>query len=76
MRKNLDESMTEKDELILSQSKPYLTGSILCALLAFFCLFVIGLQMQEPAFWLCVLTIGVNILFSTSVFVKTRKIRK
>lgn len=76
MRKEKEESMTEKDELILSQSKPYLTGSILCSLLAFFCLVIIGFKPQELPFWLSVVTITLNILFLISVFIKTKKIRK
>lgn len=69
-----EEELTEKDEMILSQTKPYLTGSLLCSTLAIFCLMIIGINPSEPAFWLCILTLIINSLFLVIIYRKARKI--
>ncbi len=70
------QGLTELDELVIAQAKPYLSASILCCVLSIFCLFIIGVQPKEPGFWLCILTFLLNVLFIAGVYKKTHKIRK
>ena len=77
--KNKEDSykgLTEQDELVISQAKPYLCGSVLCCVFSIFCLFIIGIQPKEPSFWLCIFTLTLNFLFMAGVYRKTRNIRK
>lgn len=71
-----NDPLSAKDELVLNQTKPYITVSILCCLLTVFCLAFIGFQIRETAFWLCLLTLLLNIGFLLFSLLKARKIRK
>jgi hypothetical protein len=75
-KENNHKGLTEQDELVIRQTKPYLSGSILCCVLSICCLIITGIQPKEPGFWLCVATLLLNFLFITGVYRKTRKIRK
>lgn len=71
-----NKKMTEHDELLIGQLRPYASGSILCCLLALFCLWGIGFQITEAAFWLCIATLIINAVFLVFSIRKTFKIRK
>lgn len=71
-----DDMLSAEDELILSQTKPYATASIICCLLAAFCLAFIGFRTREPAFWLCILTLLLNAGFLLFSLLKSGKIRR
>ncbi len=75
-KENSDKGLTELDELVMSQAKPYLSGSILCCVLSVFCLFIIGIQPKVPGFWLCIITLLLNLLFIAGVYRKGQRIRK
>lgn len=70
------QALTEYDELVLSQIRPYAGASILCLFLALVCLFILRLRVEEMSFWLCLLTALLNAAFLIFCFVKTKKIRK
>lgn len=74
-KENPSRGLTDKDELVLSQMKPYLSGSILCSILAVLCLLFIGFKPDEMAFWLCIITLFINLIFFIAIYLRGKKIR-
>lgn len=71
-----DNRLTEKDELILTQLKPYMVAAATMLALSLFSVFWMGFKPELTVFWLSIAVVVINASFLIYLYLRVRKMRR